>query len=265
MTSRYAVSINNVQLASVDPSILVTDISYSPVYIKTDSSSVAKRQGSHIYRRYIDKCSVTVSFVIRKYDIEERQAVCSAVAKWASNGGVLRTNDRDSQILQCVCDQIPVINSALRWTDPIQVTFSAYTEPYWKGNLKGITVIASQVSGEYKATTSPNVEGNADGAFFHFTMTPSSGTATYFHITANGRTLNLDGLSVPADQAVKINYDSDMNQRIFHQVPSQGNVSLLSKRTGADDLPSVCGTGNTVTVLSDAPFQVLIQTRGYYY
>lgn len=251
MISRYEAYLNGVALSTISADILITDVEYSAPSIRTDVFSVAKRHGARIYRRYVDKTSVTISFAIRNYDTRARQMICGNVAKWAKNGGILKVNDRDGQRLRCVCENPPSISSALRWTDTMRIVFSAYALPFWEENIPS----ALQLTGT-SATGVLYVPGNVDGAMMEASIKANAALSSVT-IGVNGQTLTLSGLSVASGNTIKISYDDNMIMSI-----KQGNTSLLNKRTGVDDLIVNCGERNIVTLTASASVTADLTARG---
>lgn len=251
MISRYEVYLNGVALSSVNPDILILDVQYSPANFTTETYTTAKRQGARIHRRYVDKASVTVSFAIRKYGIQDRQTVCADVVAWAKNGGVLQTNDRNGQRLRCVCETFPVVQSVLRWTDPLTMTFSAYALPFWEEETPSVLHLTGTSDGG-----TLYVPGNIDGAMIEATVTANA-SLTSVNLSANGKTMILSGLSVASGETIVLSYDDEMIQSI-----KVGTTSILNKRSGPDDLLAIGGATNAFAFTSDADADVDFKVRG---
>ena len=250
MTNRFSVTLNNTALTSVDNSIVIRDINYHPPEINLDTSSVAKREGMRVQRKHIDSCSVTIAFEIRKYDTAARQSVCSSVVAWAANGGTLETGDRTGQMLICVCTKLPTIESVLRWTDAVTMTFTGLVVPYWQS--KTATTLKLTGSSTSGTLTCP---GMLDGAIVSASIKANAAVSSVA-LTVAGRTLTLSGLSLATNDVVNITYDSNMIQSI-----KVGSTSLLDKRTGVDDLIANKGN-NTVAVSASASVEVTFSVRG---
>lgn len=133
MICRYEVTLNSVSLASVDPSILIHDVQYETPNYSRNLFQIANRHGARPGKTHKERAAVRVTFEIREYDIVDRQEVLSKIINWAKLGGDLRINDRPGKRLLCVLDEYPAINSVLKWTDELSMTFAAYDIPYWQG------------------------------------------------------------------------------------------------------------------------------------
>lgn len=251
MISRYEATLNGMPLSAISADILILDIAYPPAEISFSTYRGAKRHGNRVYREYVDHRDVTISFAIRSYDIVERQTICNAVQRWAKNGGVLQTNDHEGQQLRCVLLSPPSLQSAKKWTDPITLTFRAYAMPFWEDVIPTILTL----SGTSKSGTL-YVPGSVDGGCFEIEAVPS-GTLTTLNLTTNGKTVTLSGISVSSGTAVKIEYDDEMIMSI-----KAGNTSLLNKRSGADDLPMLCGENNAVSFSANVSCSVTFKGRG---
>lgn len=256
MITRYNVTLRGTSMASLDPSILILDIQHHPVSQQDDVLTLAKRQGTILQRSYVDKCSVTITFQIRKYDIAERQTVCSKIAKWVIGGGVLITNDRPNQKLTVDGWTLPVIPSALRWTDPLQLTFIAYAIPYWEAtNAPQEIVTGTRGGADFE------VPGNVKNVPCEMRAVVTGDTAmTRITFTVNNRSLMLSGLNAAKNSTLQIMYDSKMIQYI-----KIGTTSLLDKRTGVDDLLCDCGATNYFNFSSNTECRVYFLPRGWWY
>lgn len=251
MISRYDVFLNGVALSSISHDILILDVQYPPVTIRNETFALARRQGAQITRRYVDSNSVSVLFEIRSYDINERQAILNSIVRWAKSGGILQTNDRQGQRLRCICEQFPSVSSAKNRGQEMQIVFSAYSLPFWEDVYPAnLTITGTNASG------SLYVPGNVDGAFVEATAT-ANGTLTSIKFIAGNTNLTLSGINVASGGKVVIAYDDDMIQSI-----KTGNTSLLSKRTGDDDLLVNSGETSMFGVVANVSCSVEYRVRG---
>lgn len=264
MISRYEAVLNGVPLSSLNANILITDIEYSSPNVSYDTFSLAKRHGSRIYRRYVKNASVTISFAIREYSIQTRQEICNEIVKWARNGGILQTNDRMGQQLRCVCSSFPYIQSALKWTDTLSITFTAYTLPFWESTMETIVTLTS--TGSYVQSTVA-VPGNIESALVEVEVKTASYPApeegqdptqvTRLDFQVGDTSMSLTGLEIGGNQTITIAYDNNLIQSI-----KKGNTSLLDKRTGDNDLMATCAENNRFRFRSNAEATATFRTRG---
>ena len=251
MITRYDATLNGISLATIHPDIWVQDIRHTQAAPKNEVYSVAKRQGSRIYRRNYDKASVQIYFEIHNYSTMIRQEICKSVMHWARKGGVLQTSDRSGQRLICVCDTFPSISSALRWTEPLLVTFSAYTLPFWQEvNPSMVSMTGTSGNGNLY------VPGVVEDAPVEVDV-KAKAKITTLSLTTGTKTMQFSGLNVASGNTIKIAYDDEQILSI-----KVGSTSLLDKRTGADDLLVDCGEISPVSFTSNANADVVFKARG---
>lgn len=250
MRSRYEAYMDGTALSSVHPKLIITDISHSVSPISVIAKSIANRNGMVVTSRKRANTSVSISFMLRIYDISERQKVMQEVQRWAS-GSVLEVNDRPGQILYAHCDTMPAISSAQQWTDTVTMTFVSYEMPFWM----------EKYASEFTATGTSGsgnlfVPGNAGEVVLEALITPASSISSA-SITVRGRTISLTGLSATSSLPVSIWYDDRGIQHI-----DCGTTSILSKRTGADDLLAECGKYNSISFSASASVTLTVKARG---
>lgn len=231
MKTRLIVALNGISLESLNENIAVTDIAYPPSATEYTVANFAGRSGGMAVKNHKRELTVTVTFELHEYGTQQRQNACQEIIAWAKNGGKLQTSDRPDQYLQCVCTQLPSVESASKWTDGLKVEFTAYTIPYWQGLYPAKTVISGasaegvifvQGNGE----TRPNVKITANTAI------------TTLTVTFGSTSIALTGLETAADDVITIDHDENGILSI-----KSGETSLLSKRsvTSSDDLVAECG------------------------
>jgi len=226
MISRYNVYLNDISLSSLDDTIYIYDIAYSSVSLERNTNRLAGRQGYYSGSEHIEESRVVVSFSVRQYDTQQRQHSLQEIAKWCVNGGWLKTSDRPYQKMYVRCTKVPTVNSALRWTDTLSVEFTAYDYPFWVDDLpERVSLEADEtksvfVHGTYKTDVEAIVTASAE----------LSGLT----IACGETEIELDGLSVPANQEITIRYTDE--HHILEIV--SGGDSLLGNRTAesSDDL-----------------------------
>lgn len=251
MMGRYEAMLNGINLTSVDPAILITDISYSVPNYDVNGITIAKRHGSRIQAQRKSETSCTITFAIRAYDTAERNRICQQVVFWARDGGELQTSDRDGQKLKCICTAYPTIQSALRWTDSLSITFTAYTLPWWQ-EVAEQRLILNGTSGN----STLYVPGTAPEAMVEVKVTPTQ-LITWVHLSVRNRVLSLGGMTIGGGDPIVISYDDNMIQSIKVR-----GISLLPNRSGVDDLIAVCGKPNSVAFSADGDCQVVFTARG---
>lgn len=258
MISRYEVTLNGVSLASIHPMILITDVNYEPPAYERETYTIANRQGSRITPAHKEAARVTISFAIRSYPIEERQSVCQDVIRWARDGGDLRINDRPGQFLDCVCDQLPTVESVRNWTDNFTVVFAAYTVPYWQEVTPTVLTVhladGAQVQDDTGYTElTMTVPGNAPSVVLDAVVAPDDTTAPkqYIEIITGENDFVSDGYALQGDGIESYHFEHDEHGylRAFINQINGGAIVPRSQMwavKGADDL--ICPCGRTVQI-----------------
>ena len=70
MRSRYRITVNGVQLDSIDSNLLILDIGCTPPEYQTNTNRIANTNGYDYGNSYFEKTTITVTFELHIYDIE---------------------------------------------------------------------------------------------------------------------------------------------------------------------------------------------------
>ena len=258
MISRYEVSLNGVDMASLNENLKILNVEYPAPEITLTKNATAGRDGARITRRYREAARVTVKFELHIYDIAQRQAACQDIARWAANGGALRINDRPDTHLNVICETLPSITSVRDWTKTLALEFAAYRFPYWEDdtetqitlsgvNTSGTVYVPGNTGADARALVSATITARANLTW----VTVFAGAGTFIGLGAmrNGET-------------VEIGYDDDLILYI-----RKGGTSILNTRNeiSTDDLLAECGKNNLFTLQSNGAAQVTFRTRGCWY
>lgn len=253
MMTRYACAIDGQGLQDVDPTIIITDIQETVPKVKATTSTNAVYQGLQLTRLQRQSLSVTVSFEVHEYSTARRKAVAEEACEWAKDGW-LTISDRPDQRLYVVCDKLPVVTSALKWTDKLSIGFTAYALPYWQ-EIFPASATYSGTSGVVSLSPAGTVDCYLEGD-----ITATGGTVNTLTIAANGRTFAFSGLGLTSGKTLSIGYDDEHHWQYMRI----GDTSALSKRTeaSADDIMLHPRTVNAITVTANAPVQARFGGRG---
>lgn len=251
--TRYACAIDGHGLQDIDPTIYITDIQETAPKVKATTVNSALYDGLYLTRMQRQSLAVTVSFEVHEYDVARRKSVAEMACEWARNGW-LTINDRPGQRLWVVCDRLPVVTSALKWTDTLTIGFTAYALPFWQEAYPA-TAIFSGTSGSISIAPA----GTRD-CYLEAEITATGGTVNTLTLAVNGRTFAFSGLGLTKGQTLSIAYDDE------HHLQSMriGNASALSKRTAAsaDDLLLEPRKPNAVTITANTAVKATIKARG---
>lgn len=230
MLTRYGVWLDNISLHEIDPTIYITDIQEQPAAMNVLTHPRAAGNGLFVTRRTRDSLSVLVKLAIREYDVTRRKAIMQKIIAWAKGGKYLAINDRPGQRLRVEVDTLPTIASALKWTQELAITFTAYAFPFWVNEYPDTLTTSGAAS--------MMVMGDADSAPVDVSITPSGNTVT---IRADNTTMTVNDVS----GNVEISHGDDGILRIV----SNGE-SILSHRTpeSSDDLTATPGRMNDFSI-----------------
>lgn len=256
MRSRYLVGLDGVELSSIAPEIIVTDIMHNTPVREVRASDIAGRNGKLYTRTITSSTGVTVSFEIHTPDVRRRALIMEDVQRWAMPGGVLTTSDRPDRVLRVVCESLPTIGSAQKWTGSCSIGFVAYAVPFWEDEAPRRVTI----SGNGSKTLF--VPGFAAPASVEAKVTNTgSGTISTVTLTAGETSMTFAGLALDAGQTMTIAHDARglLTARI-------GGTSVLAKRTAAssDELELEPGRNATLTATTNGTASTTFEVRGRY-
>ena len=256
MRSRYLVGLDGVELSSIAPEIIVTDITHNAPVREIRASSIAGRNGKLYTRTVTSSAGVTVSFEIHTPDVRRRAAIMEDVQRWAMPGGVLMTSDRPDRVLRVVCESLPAVGSAQKWTGRCSIGFVAYAVPFWEDEAPRRVSIAGNGS------KSLYVPGFAAEASVEATVSNTGSSAiSSVALTAGETSMTFAGLSLESGQTLTLSHDARglLTARI-------GGTSVLDKRTSAssDELELEPGKNATLTVTTDGTASTTFAVRGRY-
>ena len=254
MRTRYDVYMDNLPLSAVDPAIYVTDVQETQPAYDTTAMARARGDGARVTRRVRDSLQVRVYFAVRETDVGRRRDIIQRAAAWAMGGRYLSLGDRPGQRLRVVCDTLPSVTSALRWTQDLIMVFTAYAMPYWEAD----TPIRASFTG--KSGTATIRHAGTAPCFLEAEISNTSGsTLTSLSLTADGQKMAFSGLALGTGKTMKIYYDENWILRA-----EVDGASVLNRRTAdsADDLMLPPGKATTVTIAADKAVSVTLKARG---
>lgn len=253
MIGRYRVSLDGVQMDSINDKILILDVGYSPIEFDRRENSVAGLDGYDISNTYLQKRAVTITFEIHRYNIVKRNEICQAVNKWASGGGQLVINDRDGQFLQVQCEQYADITSVRNWTDPLTLTFSTVAIPYWQNSAASSLALSGK-----NATGTLKLKGNYGNALVTVSAVANA-KVTSFKAEVGNTQIVLKGMNIASGQRLVIDYQRGRFLRI--RVDGKSVMGSLQP-SSTDNLLAPCGASTKCTVVSDGKMTTTIASRG---
>ena len=259
MRSRYRISVNGVQMDTLDDNLLILDIAYSAPDHQVTRNRSAGLNGVEIGSPYFEGQTVTVTFELHIYDVAKRHEALQKVNAWAQAGGTLTTNDRAGQRLYYTrCERYASIASAKNWTDPLTVVFATTFIPYWMSNTaKAITLSGKTPKGTLK------MDGNTGDAIVSATITPES-TLTKIEISTGDKNstiskIVLADISVAQGKQLVIDYVRNR----FLRIRADGKNIMAKLEPASSDLLTVpCGVNTAVNISANAKVTAEISARG---
>lgn len=250
MRTRYEAWMNGAALSEIDGDIMVTDIREKAPTMKPVTIAKGWADGTRLAGNFRQSLSVAIRFCIRAYATEKRKDACSRVREWAREGW-LEISDRPEQRLYVVCSTPPNIDSALRWTDTVEMVLTAYEVPWWEATAPNKATYSGK-----NGNTTLSVVGQAE-APLDMSVTATS-TITRVKVSANGKTITVDGLNVEAGKRLEMSHQKNG----LLSIKADG-VSVLGKRTAmsADDLMVKPGA-NTIAFEANTECTAVFTARG---
>ena len=255
MMTRYDAQLNMKSLSAVDPAIYITDISYQQPQEETKTAALANRPGTLMMHKLRRSLSVIITFEIHEPDTKRRQQVLRHVQEWARDGGILTTSDRTGQQLRVKRERLPVITSALKWTEKLQIVLTAYAQPYWEDVREvSLGITGTDVFGD------AYIPGLAPYTLVSVTVrNMSAENVDTITLRAGDTFMEFTDLGLEPEKVLVIEYDERMIQTI-----RVGTLSRAKRRTpeSSDDLLLRCGETGRMSVTADHEVRATFHTRG---
>lgn len=257
MTSRFTCCLDGQSLTALDPAIVITDVTeYAP---EVEIHAARTPRGL----RYVDaqrqSLTVCVTFVVRERNVLRRAAILQKVAAWAE-GTLLTLGHRPGQRLPCVCTALPEPGSALKWTSPLQVAFTAYDCPWWE---------AAQASAAWitPATTQGSAVLQPVGTARHAPVealiyNQSAETVQEVALACGDTRMAFTGLNMLPGERLHVAHDT--HGRLTLTILGETSRSVMPLRTADshDELLARCSASNVVSVSADQPVTAKFAARG---
>lgn len=247
--TRYECVLNGKPLSDISCQISVLDINEEAPDEEITAYKRAFKDGMTFVRKQRGKISVSVLFEIGERDVQSRKEICQLVQEWARAGGVLKINDRPGQELYVVCEQLPSIASALKWTQPLAVRFSAYDVPYWQ-SVSGSSVTTSGQKSFFVAGTVEKCKASAS------IVNTGNSTINSITIDTGASEISFTGIALEPTKKLETGYDA--HGYFFAKI---GSTSVLDKQHGDDELEALCGH-NLVKVSASGPVSMTLNAKG---
>ena len=256
MITRYRAWMDGRPLDGVDDAVCILDIIENAPMYQLTTAAPARGEGLQVTRHSRQSLSVTIALAIREKDVARRKEIAGRVNAWAQ-GAYLSINDRPGQRLAARVTLPLAVTSALKWTDTLRLTFTAYESPWWEAAFPDSARLAEGKTGIGALPLTGDL-GDARVEVHAEAM------AACNHLTLIcGRTqLRFEGLNMAGQETLHVRYKNGV-QRITITGPG-GERSALAMRTtdSDDDLLAASGGVTAVSYVADGSMRVVFSGRG---
>ena len=248
------VALGGFQLDEIHERIVIRSVDPGTTDENVQTVSRMGGVGQRVTGAHWEKLEATVEFGIDipKRDLAGRREVFEAVKSWAMRRGWLTTNEMPGRRMFVDKVILPSGGDLWNWTESMEITFRALNVPFWQDETPGIAVENLITNGDISIDVSGNVTGVLDAEFTN----RSGQTINRLSITAGGNTISFTNLALGGTDTLAISHGTDGLLRI-----TAGGVSVLDKRTGADDLYVVPGN-NIVTIAAERAGSLTVRNWG---
>ena len=247
--------LNGNSLEEINSRVRIVDIVEHPPDRDIELEDRAKYHGMHYLGTRINSRVIEVVFVIAARDKTLRRLLLEEVLALFDTNGELELSNRDGQYINVICTEAPSIDSHRDYMNTLKLEYIS-VDPFWQNRApESATVnLAASVAGS--VSISPT--GNVDQSFMTFTLkNTSGGTINTFSIAVNGYGFSFTALGLAAGATLVCSYDSEGYLTLMI-----GATSVLSKRTGDDDLVLNQQEANTVTATASGTATLVVYARG---
>lgn len=256
----YYVSLDDYAMTDVSRFVRILDVIELRPKRTTNTQERLGAPGSVVTRNHVSCRQVRVQFALLTSDLVERTAALSAISAWAAQGKCLKIGDRPGQQLHVICTEDPLTMSKRKWTEACEVTFTAFSVPFWED----VQPMEASVKGMTAGTVSLFAPGNVDQSPLTCRITPTAGILTTLTIAANGAEMAFSGLAVPAGKTLVIDYTEGFLTARW--TAADGTVvPCLKYRTGAEVIPLRTCRQNTVSIQTNTAADITVCARGWYW
>ena len=258
MNSRFTLRLDGISLTDAVPGAYITDIREEPPEMVRRILQLAGG-GSRVVDERRIRLSVTVTLALREENPVTRQTLGQQLMRWCT-GTRLEMNTRPSCWLPVRCTLWPKLPSALHWTDPLSVTFTAVEVPFWVHTDPVQMLREGALWDKLLAVpgTAPSTPMDA--------VLRNEGTATCntVALTCNSDMLHFTSLALAPGEALRITHDATDRLQLTIRAADGTDRSAFPHRSlaSSNDLWARCGDNNDISLAADAPLSALLTVYG---
>lgn len=264
----YDVTLRGASMSELDDAIIIRDIEEMPPTEDRLDSKRALHAGTRVTSIVRRTLPVKIVFVIREYDSTKRAAIMDKIAEWVGAGGEMTVSTRPGKRLFVKPEKTPRLGSSLKWTEDLELTLTAYEQPFWE-DVDMVSVSATAAwSDSHQMYYAANViapTGNVDKVPLTLTVVNNGDDVlTHLKIVAGDTFFEFENLAVESGLIfgfVQVEYDEN---DVLSIEDIMAGVSLMANRTAesSDDLLVTPGKDNQLHVYADMPCKVQFNVRG---
>jgi len=265
MRLRHRVSLDGVQLDSVDSRILIQSVTENPGKDNVSMTPVSGGNGSRITSRHRDYLDIQINFAIRATyrEMNVREEILEAVNAWANVTGWLKLSYRSNRRIYVRPYALPGAGDPANWTGEYTITLRASDVPYWEETTASGTCATKKAAKTGSATLA--VGGNTTTQADVTLLNGSGATINTASVTVGSRTISFTSLGLEADESLVIDHNYAANGILRARIKNTAGKyrSVLSKRSEASDDDFRVNPGNvTVSYTAQRGCTLTASARG---
>lgn len=245
MRGKVQVALDGMELHAISESIIPQGVDEGNITVNVTQTGKGAGYGQRVTGVEDRTRDVTVRFVLKCRDTEERAEVLDAINRWAVGEHDMTVSYRPGKKLRVLCVTPINVQYVGKWTSEYKVGFRAIEIPYWEDRWP---VTAAETASAGTDTEISIINSGSVEACLQLRAV-LTGAATGLKVVSEGQTMEITGITGAASgDIIVIDYDARGIQRIA-RITTNETVSLLGKRTeaSADDIVLAPGA-HTVTV-----------------
>lgn len=244
MKLKRRIALHGEWMDELDERIVVSSIEPGDGKETISATETAAGFGQRITRKTRSTVDVVVKFRIFEHGksvagMQERSELLEKVIAWAAPGGVLLLNYRPNRRLNVVLAQAPGEGSLWDYTREFQLTFRAYTIPYWEDREANKETFGGSDAQKAKNV---NLEGSAKTQFHVYLKNTSGQKINNVSMLKIGdNTMSFTQLGLMGNETLVVDHSNGL-VRIRIQDTGGNYRSAMKYRTGANDFTAEPGT-----------------------
>jgi len=245
---RYNIWLDGWSLEEVDPSVWVVDVREHAPDIQHAACGNARYDGQRLLRSTRLGLSVTAHVVIRERNAWRRSEVLARVKAWGQGAKRLALSTRPGQVLHVEEMQLADPVSALKWTQELRLTWTAWALPFWQEEQR-IGTTAQGMQGELLLSPAGTLPCPLEAKITY----AGAEALSSVRLTCGEQMMELAGMQLTGPATVEIAYDEAGLLRMPF-----GHRTAES----CDDIWLEPGRINRIAFTADRPVTVMVYARG---